>query len=104
MPFLQRAPNVRTSMDEQMWWRHTASNQRAWDGIATGEESLSLANLGTDVTAVDISLAQIDIARQTAATAGLAVDFVVTGSSAWCRRRRPDAYSRSSMRHAAIVA
>lgn len=43
---------------------------------ATGEESLSLANLGAGVTAVDISPAQIEIARQTASAAGLPVTFV----------------------------
>ena len=110
------------TMDEQAWRRHTASNQRAWDEIATararwrreqgmtaeffasggtrlpeaaraalgelagarvlhlqcatGEESLSLANLGAEVTAVDISEAQIDIARQSASAAGLPVTFV----------------------------
>lgn len=109
-------------MVQQTWRRHTASNQRAWDEIATararwrheqgmtaeffasggvrlpevarralgelaglhvlhlqcatGEESLSLANLGAEVTAVDISEAQIDIARQTATAAALPVTFV----------------------------
>lgn len=109
-------------MDQQMWRRHTANNQRAWDEIATararwrheqgmtagffasggvrlpevaraalgdltgvralhlqcatGEASLSLANLGAEVTAVDISPAQVDIARQTACAAGLPVTFV----------------------------
>ena len=43
---------------------------------ATGEESLSLANLGAEVTAVDIAEAQIDIARQTATATGLPVSFV----------------------------
>ena len=43
---------------------------------ATGEESLSLANLGAEVTAVDISEAQVDIAREAAAEAGLSVTFV----------------------------
>lgn len=43
---------------------------------STGEESMSWATLGARVTAVDISDAQIRIARQTAASAGIDVEFV----------------------------
>lgn len=43
---------------------------------ATGEESLSLAVMGADVVAVDISLRQVELATAKARAAGLNVEFV----------------------------
>jgi len=43
---------------------------------STGEESLSLAVLGAQVLAVDISERQLDLARSKAEAAGVRVDFV----------------------------
>ena len=43
---------------------------------ATGEDTLSWANKGADVTGVDISPKQIDLAKQKAADAGLSARFI----------------------------
>lgn len=43
---------------------------------ATGEDSISLAALGAEVSAIDISSSQIEIARSRAAEVGVEVDFV----------------------------
>lgn len=57
-------------------WPDVVGDRLLHLACATGNESLSWAVRGARVTGIDISAVGLDLARATAAAAGLAVDFV----------------------------
>lgn len=71
-----RDPSLALHASETKWLHNVAGKSVAVLGSGDNQVVFALAGLGANVTSVDISEQQIEIARSRAATLGLRVDFL----------------------------